>query len=421
MPQGFRLPGYDYNPRNALIDFSPITGAIDNWQKQQQQGVENERQNKLMDFRRQEADQSQQRFGMEKEKHADSYVKEAAGSLGNLAKLVLADPAKYGDRWGADVVETYHAAARKRNPNYVPDPRLADPRYGPAMAIASAGMGQDILDHQNKQTQLRFQGNADARAGAGERRAAESHTSTMSQYESKSPTERAQMATTLFKPEDIANRTPAYLSFVANGKYAPGKENTALESAVAKTSVELAENDVKAAYGAQQVMNATKELRGLANQQQDGKPVVDKDGRPKAAPGLSAAIGPVMGNSTMQTMVNMLPFTQTFGVTNPELNSKIQQIRASIVQSAQQQMKGLGSVSDADAKRVEQAVGNLDKARNHQEFLNAVDEIERSVALTMQRGQLASKQFPGLGSRINPAPDAGGGAGGGGWKIERVQ
>lgn len=61
MAQGFRLPAYEF-PQNALLNLKPLTDAVDGWQQQQQQRVENERQNALLDFRRQQMGMDQKRL-----------------------------------------------------------------------------------------------------------------------------------------------------------------------------------------------------------------------------------------------------------------------------------------------------------------------------------------------------------------------
>jgi|CXWL01.1.fsa_nt_gi hypothetical protein len=57
---GFRLPAYEY-PQNAVLDFRSVNDAIDTFSKQRQQGVENQRQNKLLAFR-------EQQMGMDRER-----------------------------------------------------------------------------------------------------------------------------------------------------------------------------------------------------------------------------------------------------------------------------------------------------------------------------------------------------------------
>ena len=124
-------------------------------------------------------------------------------------------------------------------------------------------------------------------------------------------------------------------------------------------------------------------------------------------PRIEAAIGRYRGSDTYQTLVGgYVPFSQTLNLAHPELNQKFQQLKSSLIMSAQQKMKGLGPMSDADARRVEDSVGKLEKARNKSELINAISEIESSVQSIKSRALAAAKQFPQLGSRLSFPADA---------------
>lgn len=65
---GFRgLPAYQF-PENALLNLAPINAAITDYRQREQQGIENERQNKLMALQEQRFGLEQGRFGMDQQR-----------------------------------------------------------------------------------------------------------------------------------------------------------------------------------------------------------------------------------------------------------------------------------------------------------------------------------------------------------------
>lgn len=241
--------------------------------------------------------------------------------------------------------------------------RQSDPMYQAQLSHAKASEGRAAALHPLQVQQ--------AQAG-------------LSQAKSMAPEGRAALAKSIGLPETA----PEYKQFVATGTW-PTKTGGPLEGALAKTAVDMAEKDIQAGYGAQSVLDSVAKLRDLA-----------KD------PKFEGAVGPIAGNSMYQTVVGgMVPFSQTIGLANPALHRQIEQTKASLLLDMQQKMKGLGPMSDADARRVEQAVGNLNAARNKREYLNAVSEMERSVQSILARAQVAAKQYPALGSRLNVTGD----------------
>ena len=169
---------------------------------------------------------------------------------------------------------------------------------------------------------------------------------------------------------------------------APGQKK--LDDKVAETRVEMAQKDIQSAYGAQDTLRVVDELAGLA-----------KD------PGFSAAIGPVAGTSTYQTIVGAIPGSGIAGVANPKLNAQVKRLQDQLVIAGGEKMRGLGAQSDADSKRLEQAVGSLSTARSPREFQDALEIIRGSVASAHNRGVLAAREFPTLGSRLLAAPQIG--------------
>lgn len=365
---------WDFDTPNVNNLLNPIMQGWDAGMRDKQQAVENRRAETQLGFQR-------QRLGMEQKRFDEDMAQKVRERAGNLALLTLqdTDENRRAQNWSKFI-------ATHPNPNSL-KPDYFDPQTGPMRVLADAGMAPQYLEWQLKQAAEKRAANAEGRAAAMHTPALTAAQNQNTQYENMSPADRIKAAPTLFTPEEISTRSTPYKLFIASGKYDKG-ENKALEAATAKTAVDLAENDIKAGYGAQEVIAGAKKLRELA---QDPK--------------INSAIGPAMGQPWVQTVVGKaVPFSHTLGLVNPELNQKLEQVKAGIVLSAQQKMRGLGSVSDSDAARVEKAVGNLERARTQKELINAIDEIERSVAITIGRAQAAAKQFPTLGSRLNIMP-----------------
>lgn len=367
---------WNFETPNVNNLMAPLQQGIRDYRAQEQQGIENRRADEQLGFQR-------QRFGMEQQKFEEDKAQKVRERAGNLALAALSlDDNTRAQKW-PEFIKTHPNAAGL-------DPSYHDPRTGPLKILADAGMSQNLLDWQLKKAAEGRAAAADGRAAAADGRSAALHPQQLTalqnqnaQYENMAPAQRIQAAPTLFPPDEIAQRSGPYRQFIATGKYDKG-ENKALEAATAKTAVELAEADIRAGYGAQEVQASTAKLRELMKDR-----------------GINAAIGPVMGSPTAQSVGGLIPYSQTFGITNPKLNQQIEQVKNSIVLSVQQKMKGMGAQSDSDAARIEAAVGALNKARNVQEMNNAVNEIDRTVAIAMARAQAAARQFPTLGSRLN--------------------
>jgi len=368
-------PRWDFETPSVNALLQPLQQGVARYDRLTQQDTENRRADEQMGMQR-------ERFGMEREKFGDAKAQRAKEAAGNLALLTLqeSDPNKRAEKWKSFISTHPNAAGL--------DPRYHDPGVGPMAVLADAGMAQTYLDYQMKRAaesraaeSLNIQRNAD-------RRAADTSAASLSQDESLPYDQRVTRAESYFpKPADRTPENARYMQYLNTGKLAQS-ENKALESAVAKSSVDMAENDIKAGYGAAEVIGHAKRLRELAE-----------------SPGLDAAIGPIAGSPWYQTIVGgAVPFSQTIGLANPALNQQIEQTKQQVVQSAQQRLKGLGPMSDADAARVEKAVGLMERARNKKEFLNSINEVERAVQISMARAQAAAKQFPQLGSRLNVVP-----------------
>jgi hypothetical protein len=253
---------------------------------------------------------------------------------------------------------------------------LNDYRSVSRVLAARAGVLPDPLERQAKQASIDNMGKQGKMIDAQ-----------LGQMKLQTPEYRASMAAQY----GIQPGTREYQAFVLMGQLPTKDGESTLDKEVAKTRVEMAQKDIQSGIGAQ-------EFQGLAGQLDR----IAKD------PSLGAAIGPIQGNATVQSAVNFLPFSQTIGLNNPKLNADIRRLQAQLVLAGGEKMKGLGAQSDADAARLETAVGNLTQARNKQEFEDAITIIRQGVAGAIGRAQSASKQFPQLGAgRINPPAASG--------------
>lgn len=146
------LPAYEF-PSNALLNLQPINAAITDWRQRQQQDVENQRQNKLLQFQ-------EQRLGMDKEKFDEDKAQKVRERAGNVALLTLEDPdeVRRTQNWQRFIAT---------NPDKL-DPKYHDARIGPLAVLADAGMAQQHLDHQLRRS-------AEGRAATAEGRAKALH------------------------------------------------------------------------------------------------------------------------------------------------------------------------------------------------------------------------------------------------------
>lgn len=350
-------------PRNALMDYSPINNALDGIRHQR--NVETQRAD-MLDQRQYQRGRDAKIDARSEESHdlamRSARVKQVAG----LAQMIdgEADPAKRDAMWGQMLKA---------------DPRLAqalpaharDAMNGPKFLVAEARGYRDPLEESIKRGTLANQGlqrQATQLDIEAKRRDLNSPKGVLTELDANK---------TLMYTDPRTGQTKVLREPMAGVRTGP---ETTIEKELAKTRVDMAEKDIKAGYGAQAVLGSTQRLRELANK-----------------PGIEAAIGPYQGSPWFQTIVGMIPGAETLGFANPGLNRDIGQIKSTIVLAANEKMKGLGPLSDADARRVEESVGLVDRARNRDELISALAEIDRSVEGIMSRARSASHEFPQLG------------------------
>ena len=218
MANTFRLPAYDAAVPEVNRLLQPIMQGWDAGLQDKQRGIENDRQNKLMGFRQQEADMSQARFGMDKEKYNEQKAQAVRERWGNRALLTLqeTDEGQRAQKW-----QTFMATHPQAD---TLDPTYHDARTGPLKVLGDAGMAQAYLDNRIKQQAAK---NDQARLGltrSADTRAAAAHLANMAQYENMTPKQREEAAPALgLKPA-----TPSYYSFVADRKYAPPSDTVTI-------------------------------------------------------------------------------------------------------------------------------------------------------------------------------------------------
>lgn len=165
-----------------------------------------------------------------------------------------------------------------------------------------------------------------------------------------------------------------------------GGAETTLQKEVDKARVEMAQKDIQSGQGANETIEVVRQLRELS---EGGK--------------LDGAVGPIGGTEEYQSIVGgLVPFSESLGLANRGGNAQIRRLQSQLELAGGEKMKGLGAQSDADAKRLSNAVAGLSFARNRQEFNAALAIIENSVKSAAARGQAAAREFPALGSRLVP-------------------
>lgn len=137
-----QLPALTIDPRNALLDLSPVQNALTGLQRQQNAN--------------REYDQQQEQIGMQRESHAlqkQNYERQwKQQDVENLGKRAQAIDALTDDRqrqaaWGAWVKA--HGADGL-------SPEEMDYRTGPKLAAAAAGLFRDPMDAQAKQLDMDY-------------------------------------------------------------------------------------------------------------------------------------------------------------------------------------------------------------------------------------------------------------------------
>lgn len=162
-------------------------------------------------------------------------------------------------------------------------------------------------------------------------------------------------------------------------------KESAQDKAVAARKVAMAETAIESANAANGVMPVVDELLGYAIDPKDpeGK-------RPNTQSGLESAIGSAQGSPAYQTTLGQL-----WG--NPTLNAKLQNLTAKLNQElGRVYLAGLGSASENERRSVQEAIGQLPYARNREEYVFLVKQIQSSLKRRIEAGKQASQAVPNL-------------------------
>ncbi|MFZ4748112.1 MAG: hypothetical protein ACOYLK_14690 [Sphingomonas sp.] len=138
------LPAYQV-PRNALLDVSGISDAIDTGIKVKQQGVENQ-------FRNEQLDMQRQQFSATQADRADAKLEKFKTAAAGIAQTIMDDPdqARAATQWQRLV--SSDPRWKTALSQYGVDPN--DHRGGAKLIIAQARGYQDPLERQKSQAQV---------------------------------------------------------------------------------------------------------------------------------------------------------------------------------------------------------------------------------------------------------------------------
>lgn len=175
-------------------------------------------------------------------------------------------------------------------------------------------------------------------------------------------------------------RSTEYRDYVLTGKLPTKTNETTLDKEVTKAAVETAQKNIQAGQGKLDSLGVVDELKAIASDA-----------------GLEGAIGPLDQWGAVQNTVG-----RVFG--NPQLNAKISRLQSFLELAGGEAMKGLGSQSDSDARRLQQAVSSLTSARSKTEYLDAIRTIERYTSKAYNRAVEAARRYPQLSPELSKAP-----------------
>ena len=387
MANTFRLPAYDAAVPEANRLLQPIMQGWDAGLQDKQRGIENERQNKLMGFRQQEADISQARFGMEKDKARRERE-------GNVALLTLEelDEGQRAQKWQR-FMATHPKAATL-------DPTYHDARTGPLKILGDAGMAQAYLDNRIKQQAAK---NDQARLGfarSADDRAAEAHRANMAQYENLPPKERMEAAPAL----GLIPATPSYNSFVANRKYAPPE--AAVKTFTMKPGEEVAGVNTQTGQESWRVRG------GEANKSEDkfNEAIATSQAKQfqdavESYPATQATLGKVQIMKSLSGLIGQPGIANTLANSPvgqaaravglaPEQMATLESWTAMVNQMVpSQRPPGSGSMSDRDVELFKSSLPALASTKEGRDFI--LTQMESIAKYDAQRAQISNEVVTG--------------------------
>lgn len=138
-----QLPALSFNPQNALIDFSPVTNALENNRRNALMQQQNDRADRQMQM---QEDEFSYRRGRDQKQDARQQVE----WFGKTAAAIdrVADPARRSAMWQR-ILER-HPDKASLTPEYL------DPVQGPKLVMAEAGQWRDPREDQMTDLELQY-------------------------------------------------------------------------------------------------------------------------------------------------------------------------------------------------------------------------------------------------------------------------
>lgn len=117
-------------------------------------------------------------------------------------------------------------------------------------------------------------------------------------------------------------------------------------------------------------------------------------------PNVGGAIGPGLNSQTYQNIVGgVVPFSESLGLANRQLYGRMLRLQKQLEVLGGQNMRGLGAQSDADARRLQEALAGLTSAKDQQELQYHLGTIRSFVTSGRDRAMTVGRQFPQLGAQ----------------------
>lgn len=334
-------------PRNALMDFAPVTQAIDGNRRNALMQLESQRQDEELGMRKSQFEYQQSRDKKQDARADESYFAKGAESVKNM------DPADPRRSMVWQNLLQKHPGRASLTPDYL------DPVKGPEMVLAEYGALKDPRESKLKDLEIR---KTEAQIDKLQREPAGGEApSSVREYEyfnRLSPEQKTQYLT-MKRAEKYLDMGP---SFVRPNPMDP----TAQPLATINKNLADAE--------------AQKEL-GTALGKQAASAPGDIDSAETAlelVDSLRTDPNRAAGTSIVSPVGNVIPKTPGYAY-----QKKVDQAKAGAFMTAIQQLRGMGALSNSEGQTGTAAVTRMDTATNDADFENALKDYEAII----MRGQ----------------------------------
>lgn len=359
MPQ---LPALRYS--NALVDFSPVSNALDANRKNALEQRDSARQDEMLGLRRQEFDYNRQRTD---KADARAQIERGAQMASAIGSMSDNDPAKQAawKRYLSEYGDGDHT------------PEELDFRTGPKIAAAAAGKFLDPRDSQMKDLELQKTRaeigrlNSQAAAGGGE---TPSDIREWLTFKRMSP-EDQQRYLTMKRAEKYLDLGTSYARPDPTNPAGPPMATFQKDVAGEAAQKEMGEAQGKATADLpRQEDNATLAL----------KTITDIRNHPGKSWG-TGATGIIPG----------IPGTEQRGFVN-----LVDQAKGQVFLQAFNSLRGGGQITEAEGAKATQALARLDRAQSPKDFDAALDDLEEIINAGLSRARVST------GGRAGPQPAA---------------